>query len=337
MMTGQSGRDCFLPLLPAGAMLFEGLPFDAIVIDALLPAVGDGAITVRGADGEGVLVIADGAVTDSAWCEGGVRSRGDTAQTLIRSRATSVSACRLPADAMTLVGPLIRAEPCYADLRLDWVVWPHLLTDLRDRGDVFVVELATPRGRGVTVIDSGRHIATYAEPHPTLGDLELLDEMVATSSGTIRVLIDRGAPAGTQAESAQAVPSNATDPSRERVEPVHEPTAYVDDDPNTALAAFFGPARDALGPLPSPSIVERSPQALTSVRAVLPQLKLLVQNRLQRSSEAVQGVVDVAASDGQSLEWLADRVRVMTVRGFLPSTFAQLADDMIALEGRPPS
>jgi hypothetical protein len=46
--------------------------------------------------------------------------------------------------------------------------------------------------------------------------------------------------------------------------------------------------------------------------------------------------VDIAAHDRHSVEWLADRVRVMTMRGFLHSTFDQLADDMLALAAREP-
>ena len=70
------------------------------------------------------------------------------------------------------------------------------------------------------------------------------------------------------------------------------------------------------------------------VASVLPQLKLLVQTRLQRSSASVEEVVDSAAIDHQSVGWLSDRVRVMTMRGFLRSTFDQLADDMLALARR---
>ena len=66
---------------------------------------------------------------------------------------------------------------------------------------------------------------------------------------------------------------------------------------------------------------------------MVPQLKSLVQNRLQRSSGSVEEIVDIAASDHQSVSWLADRVRVMTVRGFVHTTFEQLADDMLALAG----
>ena len=64
---------------------------------------------------------------------------------------------------------------------------------------------------------------------------------------------------------------------------------------------------------------------------MLPELKLLVQQRLQRSAGPVEDIVDAAADGGETVAWLADRVRVMTVRGFMTSTFEQLADDMLAL------
>jgi hypothetical protein len=107
-----------------------------------------------------------------------------------------------------------------------------------------------------------------------------------------------------------------------------------DDDPNTTLSTLFGTNRDlpdrhlALDADPSG---RRLPMP---VDALLPELRLLVRNRLQRSSSSVEEIVDSAASDRQSVEWLADRVRVMTVRGFLHSTFDQLADDMLALAHR---
>jgi hypothetical protein len=69
------------------------------------------------------------------------------------------------------------------------------------------------------------------------------------------------------------------------------------------------------------------------VESLLPQITSLVRDRFQRSSGSVEEVVNVAASDHQSVAWLADRVRMMTVRGFLRTTFEQLADDMLALAG----
>ncbi len=88
--------------------------------------------------------------------------------------------------------------------------------------------------------------------------------------------------------------------------------------------------------IPSCGLTGSGQQHLTPVESVLPQLKTLVRGRLQRSSGSVEEVVDGAARDRQSLEWLADRVRVMSVRGFLHSTFDQLADDMLALTPREP-
>lgn len=334
-MAGELEGDCALPLLPAGETIFDALPFGAVVLDALAPAVRNGMITLRNGVHEGVLVIRDGAISEVVWVADGVRTTGDEALTLIRGGAATVSACRLSTEAMVLVEPLIRADPCYADLRLEWVVWPQLLNDLRERGETFVVQLTTPSGRGVTIIKDARQIATFVKSHPTLGDADLLDALAAGATGTVRVLIDRGAglsrqpvarPASTSSKEAGAIDVDLPRPS--------SPTVMHTDDPNATLSAMFGPHVDTLQWHPVTGIDRARLYATTSVASIAPELKSLVQNRLQRSSGSVEEVVDIAASDHQSVAWLADRVRVMTVRGFQHTTFEQLADDMLALAGR---
>ena len=101
------------------------------------------------------------------------------------------------------------------------------------------------------------------------------------------------------------------------------------DDPNATFSAMFGSDLDTSEEHP---FMRRG--AEREVASVLPQLKLLVQHRLQRSSDSVEEIVESAATDHQSVGWLSDRVRVMTMRGFLHSTFDQLADDMLALARR---
>src|SRR5579864_2954672 len=131
---GESEGDGALPLLPAGEIVFDALPFGAVVLEALAPAIRNGMITLRNGAHEGVLVVRDGALCEMVWVADGVRTTGDAALAQIRGDARTVSACRLATEAMALVEPLIRAGPCYADLRLEWVVWPQLLNDLRQRG-----------------------------------------------------------------------------------------------------------------------------------------------------------------------------------------------------------
>jgi hypothetical protein len=336
VMTGELGRDWSLPLLPAGTTMFDALPFGALVLDALAPAVGNGVITLRDGEQEGILVIRDGIVSETVWVAGSVRSNGDQAAELIRrAHSATVSARRLSDEAMGLVGPLIRGAPCYADLRLAWVVWPQLLKDLRERGETFVLELAAPTGRGVTVIQNGRQIATFAESHPTLGDPDLLDDLAAGGIGTIRILVYPVVSSALQAgTSVIPAPSVEAQPSAVVVGRMPRPVVVQQDGPNSTLSALFGPrdGSDQYQPGMDRS-VQRAPK---QVESVLPQLKLLVRNRLQRSSGSVEEIVDSAAHDRQSVEWLADRVRVVSMRGFLHSTFDQLADDMLALAAREP-
>jgi hypothetical protein len=335
-MLGELGRKWSLPLLPTGTAMFEGLPLRALVLDALAPAVGSGTITLHDGEREGVLVIRDGVVSETVWVSGGVRADGDETLAIMNaSKAATVSACRLSDDAIALVGTLIRGDPCYADLRLEWVVWPRLVQDLRDRGETFVIELSTPTGRGVTVIQNGRQVATFAESHPALGTVDLLDDLATGGVGTIRVLVDRDARGGLQSAEPSFAASSLEAPRPEfLVLPSTIPTDTDTDHSNATLSALFGPHHDASGLDPRIGIDGIGPRGMNQVESLLPQLKLLVQDRLQRSSGTVEEVVEAAAKDRQSVEWLADRVRVMTVRGFLHSTFDQLADDMLALSAR---
>jgi hypothetical protein len=300
-MGGESGRSHALPLLPAGSFLFEHLPARAIVIDALAPAVANGVITLTDdGDRTGVLVIRDGGITDAVSIDDGTRSRGDAAFALMSDwTSASMSACRWNDPAMSLLDSLIHGAPCYEDLRLKWTAWSQLLEDLRARDGTFVVELFTPNGRGVTVIRGGKQVATYTDAHPSLGDPDLIDALAAGGTGSVRVLI------------ASGVTRNGM---------------------VLSISQTGVPARTASAP---PSAHERSPaSAPTEVRALLPELQALVHERLQRSSGPVDDLVDAAADEDRNVEWLAQRVRAMTVRGFIASTFERLADDMLAIVDR---
>ena len=165
-----------MPLLPAGAAMFEALPFEALVLDRLGPAVGNGVITLHDAGQEGVLIIRDGVVSESVWVADGVRRAGDEALALIHGAdAATVSACHLSDEAMRLIGPLIRGEPCYAGLRLEWVVWAELLSDARQNyhskqgadccsGDDVRRECQTQRDRDAEHERRQKHAAEKVEP-----------------------------------------------------------------------------------------------------------------------------------------------------------------------------
>jgi hypothetical protein len=345
-MVSESGREHSLPLLPSGTTLFDGLPAGAVVLDALAPAVGDGVITVRDDARTGILVIRAGGIADALTIDGGVRAAGASALTSIAAwRSAKVSACRLSDDAMALLGPLLRGEPRYTDLRLEWTVWAELLRDLRSRGGTFVVELCTPAGHGVTLIRDGQQVATYTDSHPSLGGAELIDALAAGGTGEVRVLVE---PNMELSDTPRAVPSDvlrAAESEVSRAVPSDAPRAAESDAsdavPSDAPRAVEQPSPAWLGSgsdTPAAStihVLDRSrDHALTEASTLLPDLKLLVRKRLQRSSGSVEEVIEQAAAEGQSLEWLADEVRAMRVRGFMPATFERLADDMLSLADR---
>lgn len=317
-----------LPLLPEGSALFEDLPARAIVLDALAPAVGNGVITLADDGRVGVLVVRAGAVSDAVCIDAGARISGDGALARIRSwESATMSACRWTDAAMSLLDPLIHGEPRYDDLRLEWTAWPQLLDDLRARGRTYVVELVTPGGRGVTVVRDGEQVATYTESEPTIGDPEALTTLAAGGTGSIRIL---------EAPPTATVGSITEDesPAIQHGSPIGLAQVLRSSDGDEAgatLSSLFG-AHLRTAPL----MVLDSPRAsaATSAAALRPELKLLAQRRLQRSSRPVEDIVDAAADDRQTVAWLADRVRVTRIRGFMASTFEQLAEDMLALTER---
>jgi hypothetical protein len=357
-----------LPLLPAGTPLFVGLPARAIVVTALAPAIGEGVIALADGERTGVLVIRGGGISDAVSFDG-ARCSGEAAlQSVTGWDAAVVSASRLSDEAMSILGPLINGQRCYDDLRLQWTRWSELVEDLRARGGTYVVDVRTALGRGVTVIRCGQQVATYTDAHPSLGDPKLIDALTSVGIGSVRVTIGTetserwpavlatrsphivGAPprgeVNDQGEAPRIAASvhAASTPSAQTPITLGEPTSsaarIVSGSPaassdrfegNATLMALFGEPLSAQPLAPLVLLEPHEAAATTSVASVLPELKLLVQRRLQRSAGPVEEVIDAAADGGDSVTWLADRVRVMTVRGFMASTLERLANDMLNL------
>jgi hypothetical protein len=334
-MGGEVGRTYSLPLLPAGERLFSNLPARAIVLPALAPALGDGIITVVDGERMAVLVVSNGAIADAVSNVNGVQETGDAAMALMRDwESASISCCRLSAEAMSLLGPLLHGELVYSDLRLEWTAWSQLLDDLRTRGQTFVVELQTPIERGVTVIRRGEQVATFSESQPALGGPDILDVLAASGEGSIRVLAAVAPRDGDSRTPASDRPVTVATHMPRPISSLDEATSTVlqagYDDANTTFASLFGVPETE----PSTPILEldqSGPVAARDVVSLVPELKLLARRRLQRSSAPVEDAVDRAASENQSVDRLVASVRVMRVRGFVPETFEHLADEMQAL------
>jgi hypothetical protein len=312
--------------------MFEDLPARAIVLEALAPAVDSGVITLIDGERAGVLVVQNGSVSDAVCFVDGSRKRGTEALAQMRNwGSATMSAWRWTDTAMSLVDPLLHGDMCYDDLRLEWTSWSQLLDDLRARGRTFVVELTTPTGRGVTIVRGGQQVAAYSQSHPSLGDPELLDELAAGATGSVRILVASDVEPPREAFPASLLTDST--PSHPPDRSTHVEARDSSDDANATLSALFGAhlASAALAPL----IVLNGSRAGTEVAALRPELKRMVQRRLQRSSQPVEDIVDAAADDHQSVAWLADRVRATRLRGFMASTFEQLADDMLALTPTP--
>ncbi|MBV9100174.1 MAG: hypothetical protein JOZ46_08870 [Candidatus Dormibacteraeota bacterium] len=308
-----------IPLLPRGDTVFEDLPARALVLEALAPVIGDGLIVIRRSPGVGVILIRGGRISEHYAVEPEHRAAGEEAVARIRSWEDAiVSAWRLQANVVEALPPLVRGDPLYADLRLDWIIWSRLLADIRARTGTYIVELNTAAGRGVSSIRDGVQVATYTDRHRELGDPSLVDELVASGTGTIRVLQD-------------AVRTQATDAppaaSGHRIEP---PVAAPEED--GGVTNIFGVPQQP--PPPRPELVPVGPPASETVAELLPELKRLVQERLHHSSLRLEILLEDAAANNASLDAVVAEVRATPIRGVMQSTLDDLADEMLALRRR---
>jgi hypothetical protein len=305
-----------IPLLPRGDTVFEDLPVRALVLDALAPAIGDGLIVIRRSPGVGVILIRGGRTTDTYAVEPERRAMGDEAITRIRSWDDAiVSAWRLGANVVEVLPPLVRCDPLYADLRLDWIIWNRLLSDLRARQGTYVVELTTIAGRGVTSIRDGVQVATYTDQHRELGDPSLVDDLAAAGSGAIRVLHDAQR-SPSMRDIAPPASGNAGD----------HPAPF---DEESTITHVFGVAQSP--PRPELVPVAAAVSGADSVAQLLPELKRLVQERLHHSSLRLEILLEDAAANNASLDAVVAEVRATPIRGVMQSTLDDLADEMLAL------
>jgi hypothetical protein len=363
------GAHDLIPILPRGTALFEGIPAPAIVIEALGPVIGDGALVSRRSGSLGVILVKEAGLFEVYAFEGGKRLEGQKALQLISSWTdATMSAYQLDRIVVAVAPSLYRGTPCYEDLRLEWTDWKGLLADLCSRDGLFVVELDTPMGRGVTLILDGRQVATYTEAHLELGPEGLLDPLAATKRGTIWV---RREPATAPAV-VKPVPAPAASPTPKPPEPA--PAAEAKEKPAAAPpkpapisvgidwsttplwraeAGGEPPAAPATAPAPpanprattaqaepfNPFAVfedgDDDSHATPSVAAMADALKEVARLRLQRSSGRVETMIDEAVAQHLPLETLIDDIRGLVIRGVMQATLNQVADEMAAMVSVP--
>jgi len=320
----------------------------------------------------GVILIKEAGLFEVYAFEGGKRLEGQKALQLISSWTdATMSAYQLDRVVVAVAPSLYRGTPCYEDLRLEWIDWKGLLADLCSRDGLFVVELDTPVGRGVTLILDGRQVATYTEAHPELGPEDLLDPLAATKRGTIWV---RREPASAPVV-VKPVPVPAASPTPKAPEPA--PPAEAKEKPPAIppkpLATTPNPAPISVGidwsttplwraeargePPAAPGAAPSTPanahaaaaqaepfnpfalfedgdidaRATPSVAPMADALKEVARLRLQRSSARVESMIDDAVAQRLPLGILVDEVRGLVIRGVMAVTLDQLADEMAAM------
>lgn len=350
-----------IPVIPRGTALFEGIPAPAIVVEALAPVIGNGCLISRRSGAVGAILVKNAALFEIYAYENGTLHEGGEALGVISAWTdATVSAYQLDPMVVEVAPWLFRGIPCYQDLRLEWTDWKGLLADLCDREGLFVVELDTPIGRGVTVIVNGRQVATYTEKHPEPGEEGLLDPLAATRRGTVWVLREppsKAAEPETTPEPVQpaevAVDEAAPEPAppvAPQPAPVAKPAPAIGGiDWSTTPLWRAQPATAPAGPPPAaepfnPFAVfepEDAPDASWAstvlVAGMASALKDVAQLHLQRSSPRVEAMVDEAAAEGQTLDRLLRDIRAVVIRGVMQSTIDKMADEMAAMAAAPPS
>lgn len=356
-----------IPVFPRGTALFEGIPAPAIVIEALAPVIGDGALVSRVSGSVGIILIKEAALFEVYAFEGGKRLEGQRAlQQISEWSDATVSAYQLARNVVAAAPCLFRGAPCHEDLRLEWTDWKGLLADLCGRGGLFVVEFDTPMGRGVTMILDGRRVATYTESHLELGPEGLLDPLAATRRGTIWVRREPAspAPAVKPISRSSGIAPKTPDPAwaalvAARPAAAPRPSTPLSVGAGWSTTAPPGPATTGAARVPSPTAApppapsprppapqpepfdpfallenaeDRSrpapPVASLSVAEVASALKLLARQHLLRASPRVEAMVDDAVAQRVSLGILVDEVRGLVIRGVTSVTLAHLADEM---------
>jgi hypothetical protein len=169
-------------------VVFEALPLQALILEALAPALGNGSVVVRDRDRGAVVLARDGVVSEVHAFIGTATRSGDGMLAEVQGWSEAVvSAHRLDGLLVDVSEALLRGEVIYNDLRLDWVEWPALLADFSRRGGAYAVEIFTPAGRGVTCVAVGQQALSYTDIHPSLGDPAVLEAMASNREGSIRV------------------------------------------------------------------------------------------------------------------------------------------------------
>ena len=319
-----------MPWMPPGAPLFSGLPLNTVLLAALPAAVEHGWIIVEDRSRTGVIVVRNAAVSRAfATDQASARTGSDPVARMSSWSAATVSATRVVATELDLVEVQLDSKPTYTDLQLSWTVLTDLLADLCSRGEDYLVTVRTPAGIGAVVIRDGVQQSIGARSDP--GNIEF-DQLATSNRGSINVYRLRAEAAAPSVETVQPRDLDAP-PSREtRPEPdTAGPPAMAS--PSSAFSDMFGlPGSERVtGVQHETERVAQPP--VTSISDRLPDLKLLVRTRLRLSSQRVETLLDDAAASHLPIDSVAEQIRRLSIRGVMPSTMEQLADDVLALAG----
>ena len=347
-----------LPLLPRGSVVFSDLPARALVLEALAPAIGSGLLRVHSQHGDGFILVREGTLHQThAFSASGTHAGPAALDELRRWPEAVVSADRLDPALVDLSAALLRGDPLYEDLRLEWTSWSGLLADLGRRDAAYIVELVTPTGRGVTCVAGGRQLLSYTDVDPALGDPALLDALAAPGDGHVRVrrvppmtfahLVQAGAGVAVSTAATRGwggafpQPAPLPEPAPAPVEPTAavpqpaaaEPEPVTLEEAEATELGWVAPWQVAWSG-DAPDEPALSPLHRLTVGDVHRELREIAQRRLQLSASRVEVALDSAAAQDLPLDRVLDDLRSLSIRGVMQPTIDAMVDEMTEAAGR---
>ena len=143
-----------LPLLPSGTALFEKLALGALNLDILVTTFDTGLVIVENLQKTGIILVKSFNPFQTLFFDGNKLFWDKEALNKMQVLPDAfVSVYHLPEELLSILPQIVKTPIVYDALQLEWINWPSLLKELERREGLGVVELETPGGKGVLLLN----------------------------------------------------------------------------------------------------------------------------------------------------------------------------------------
>jgi len=325
-----SGID-LLHHLPGIEVMFDQLPAAAVVLEALVPAVGDGLIVFDGADKHLAVLCRAGAMAGRFPVPAGA-----SVDHLPQDPATTVTAWRLSPAALGVVPTLLGGARRLADVSMRWIEMTQLLDDLRSSGTESVVVISTEHASGLTHIAGGQHLLTVCSQVHGPCDASSLVELAGGGEGTINLLeTRRDSPqlGSSQLDVVSHTDANGVVDMLGRSETQAHDEAMLPATARLTDATFHPfPAQETMAAIFGDAVEPQRPtahrEAAPKITHLLPQLRLIARSQLGLSATRVEDLLEEAAATVDGAHTALTAIASLPIRGVSASTMERLAEKL---------